>query len=87
VNVGGTVKPSDAIREVGRLVWALHLHDNNGDGDFHLPPGKGNIDWSAVARALRDASYRGTLNLELSEKGDVWKAVGEGLGFLRRIFD
>jgi D-psicose/D-tagatose/L-ribulose 3-epimerase len=90
VNVGGTVKPSDAIRQTGRLLWFLHLNDNKGDGDFHLPPGRGNIDWVAVARALREVSYDGVLNLELGERKrreDVWSEVKEGVAFLRRIFD
>jgi sugar phosphate isomerase/epimerase len=68
VNIGGTVKPSDAVRQAGKLLWSLHLNDNKGDGDFHLPPGKGNMDWVAVAEALQDLSYRGVLNLELGER-------------------
>ncbi len=65
INVGGKIKPSDAIREAGQLVWALHLQDNKGDGDFHLAPGKGSIDWVAVAKALEDVYYSGKLTLEV----------------------
>jgi sugar phosphate isomerase/epimerase len=42
-----------------------HLHDNNGDGDFHLVPSRGNIDWKDIAEVLRDISYTGVLDLEL----------------------
>lgn len=90
VNVGGTVRPSDAIREVGGLLWTLHLHDNNADGDFHLPPGRGNIDWVAVAEALREVSYDGVLNLEVGAYGkkeeDWLDEVKEGVSFLSGIF-
>lgn len=70
-NVGMAVKPSDVIRNVGSMVWTLHLHDNDGTGDQHLPPGKGNIDWRDVIEALREISYTGTLNLETDPKDGV----------------
>lgn len=89
VNVGGTVKPADAIREIGHLLWTLHLHDNNGDGDFHLVPGRGNIDWKSVAKALRAVSYSGVLNLELSpadwNSKETWKDIEDGASFLRSV--
>jgi sugar phosphate isomerase/epimerase len=89
VNVGGTTKPADAIREIGRLLWTLHLDDNNGDGDFHLVPGRGNIEWKSVAEALRDVSYSGVLNLELSPSDwnskETWADIEEGTSFLRNV--
>jgi sugar phosphate isomerase/epimerase len=89
VNVGGIFKPSEAIREIGRLVWILHLHDNNGEGDFRLIPGRGNIDWNSVAKALRDISYTGVLNLELTptnwDSEETWAQIEEGFSFLRNL--
>lgn len=91
VNVGGTTKPEDAIRQAGHLLWALHLHDNNGDGDFHLPPGRGRIDWPAVARALDSVSYRGTYDVELSpsdwKSESAWRSAGESVSFLGTILE
>lgn len=65
-NIFAKMKPAQVIREVGQLTWALHLNDNLGKGDLHLPPGKGNIDWSEVLWVLEEISYQGCLNLELS---------------------
>jgi len=91
VNIGGTIKPADAIREIGSLLWTLHLHDNNGDGDFHLVPGKGNIDWKSVARALRDVSYGGVFDLELSpadwNSEETWTGIEDGVSFLRTTLE
>ncbi len=90
VNIGGTVKPEDAIKKVGHLLLTLHLHDNNGDGDFHLVPGRGNIDWRGVAKALRDVSYNGVLNLELTpadwNSKETWTDMEDGASFLRKLF-
>lgn len=79
-NIGMGVKPADLLRRVGSLVWTLHLHDNDGSGDLHLPPGRGNIDWRDVMGALEEISYDGTLNLELNSKD-----IAEGVSALRSL--
>ncbi len=76
-NIGSAVRPSDVLRRMGSSVWAVHISDNDGSGDFHLPPGRGNIDWPDVVSALAEISYAGTLNLETDPV--------EGVPFLRRL--
>jgi len=43
----------------------IHLDDNHGDSDAHLIPGQGNIDFDALARALRNINYQGFISVEL----------------------
>jgi sugar phosphate isomerase/epimerase len=43
----------------------VHLHDNLGEHDLHLPLGAGTIDWPEIARALRRAGWDGTVTLEI----------------------
>ena len=47
-----------------RLI-ALHLHDNDGQGDQHLVPGKGTIDWPRILKLIRSTPYMGPLTLEV----------------------
>lgn len=47
----------------GRLVH-VHLHDNDGSKDQHLPPGAGRIDWDAFVPGLKKI-YDGTITLEI----------------------
>jgi len=47
----------------------LHLNDNNGSWDDHLPPGQGKVDWKALFRQLRHYRFQGSLILELSSSG------------------
>ena len=49
----------------------LHVSDNHGEGDDHLPVGDGTIDFPAVAAALNRIGYQGDLTLEIfSENRD-----------------
>lgn len=50
----------------GSRLAALHLHDNFGNKDEHLPPFKGNIEWQRMMRILDAAGYRKPLCLECS---------------------
>jgi len=60
----------DEILRAGDHLWTLHIHDNDGNMDYHWPPGDGNIDWSQVVRALRKVNYQGAFMMEVREGGD-----------------
>jgi sugar phosphate isomerase/epimerase len=47
----------------------LHVHDNKGHGDDHLPPGDGRIDWTALLKELAAVNFTGALILELAGDG------------------
>jgi sugar phosphate isomerase/epimerase len=47
----------------GKIVHA-HLHDNQGDFDYHLGIGSGNINWPKIVRAFREIDYKGILIVE-----------------------
>jgi sugar phosphate isomerase/epimerase len=46
----------------------IHVNDNRGDRDEHLPPGEGHIDWPWFVGELRRWNFDGTLILELSSR-------------------
>lgn len=46
-------------------VIALHVNDNRGAADDHLPPGRGKIDWPAWLAALRRGKFTGVFLLEV----------------------
>ena len=58
----------ETIRILGKDIKVLHLHDNEGYYDSHLPPliyGKNNINWQETFNALVDIGYNGVYNYEL----------------------
>lgn len=50
----------------GRLVH-VHLHDNRGDRDEHLPLGRGTVAWQPALAALDEARYAGPIVLEIPD--------------------
>ena len=68
----------------------IHLHDNDGSSDQHLPPGAGLIDWAEVLSDIR-RFYDGTITLEVFSRDrdylllsktkleQYWKKAGQGL--------
>jgi sugar phosphate isomerase/epimerase len=71
------------------LVAGVHLHDNHGEKDEHLPPYDGTIDWPAATKILKtspDANL--PIILELKEKtGPEAPSVSEQLEAGRKAMD
>jgi len=71
------------------LVASVHLHDNHGDKDEHLPPYDGSIDWPAAIKILQSASQTSLpIVLELKEKtGPEAPSAAEQLSGARKALD
>ena len=54
----------DIVRQMGKELKALHIHDNMGDRDFHMWPTKGIIDWPGFMKALKEIGFEGVFSLE-----------------------
>ena len=57
----------ELIHALGHHLQALHIHDNDCHHDSHALPYTMDIDFSAVAKALREAKYSGYLTLECDQ--------------------
>jgi len=57
----------------------VHLHDNLGRKDDHLPLGRGMIDWKTVMKELKDHKGRFVVEARTLEEGE------ESLEYLRRL--
>lgn len=54
------------LGEVYEKVRHVHMHDNHGVWDEHLPLGKGNIDYRAFSKALAAGGYDGVVTFEFT---------------------
>ena len=55
----------EAIRLLGRHLYALHIQDNMGDVDTHLTPFLGTLNMDEVMTGLADIGYRGYFTFEV----------------------
>lgn len=73
------------VRTVAPYVIHMHMHDNGGkwtsnyDGDEHLAPGKGTVDYE-VLKEIRN--YRGIYNMEVFSMEDVLSGKSTLLKYL-----
>ncbi|HOM95576.1 MAG TPA: sugar phosphate isomerase/epimerase [Methanofastidiosum sp.] len=62
------------IQDLKDFLVHIHLHDNLGEFDNHLPLGEGNIDFSKVFMALKKINYSGRMILEMTNTEDILKS-------------
>lgn len=53
------------VEVAGARLIHVHIHDNHGYADDHLPPGDGLIDWTVIRGSLQELGYDGWAMLEL----------------------
>ena len=59
------VNPADAVRMIGKdMLYALHIHDNDGTDDKHWVPFTGIIDWDDFKDALQEIKFDGCISIE-----------------------
>ncbi len=60
---------------LGEFIVEVHLHDNHGTRDDHLPLGEGEMDFSEFFDLLRRTNARPILAVEPHEEGHLWSSL------------
>lgn len=55
----------DLLATFGQRLRHVHLSDNRGYNDDHMPLGAGRINWPRTVRSLRTSGYNSTITLEV----------------------
>jgi len=75
---------AECIREVGAALRNVQIEDMERGVHEHLDFGEGSMDFPPILAALRDADYRGLVNVELSRHSPVAHiVVPRAIEFLR----
>lgn len=62
---GGQNGISEFVRKFRKRLVHVHLHDNLGQSDDHLPIGAGRIDFGKALKAIKGAGYDDTFTMEV----------------------
>ena len=68
--VRGGVDPVWFIRKYGRQIVFLHLRNQYKNGRWSESLGEGDMDYPAIAKALREVNFNGTAVIELAHESD-----------------
>lgn len=69
--MSGAPPVADFVADAGAQLAHVHLQDVDGHADRHWAPGEGEIEWTAVFRALAASEASPHLVLELRNKSDI----------------
>jgi len=89
----GARSVTDNIQRLPATVHELHIHDNDGTRDVHMPLGTGTLDYAEAARALRDMGFDGIATIEVCPSlhgrrpAEVWQTRAESLNRWRQAWE
>jgi sugar phosphate isomerase/epimerase len=91
LDIGHSRVIGESIPEVVKMlagnIWNLHVEDIPGRKHYHMIPGEGSIDWSALRGALDGIHYDRFLTVELyTHAQDPQLAAEKSIAFLNRHF-
>lgn len=81
-NLFAGVSLSDWFDALGSRLVHLHLHDNFGQGDDHLPVGEGNIDFVALLELIPNLPAAPTMTLEAHTQENLLRSLAGVAPFL-----
>jgi len=78
---GSTCTQGDWLASLGNQLFHLHLHDNHGSADDHLPLGEGSIDFTPLANHLAQSSTLPSATLEAHSRERLLRSLHAAPGF------
>jgi sugar phosphate isomerase/epimerase len=74
-NVFARTKLKVWFDELGKYLGHLHLHDNNGGKDEHLPVGNGTFPFAELFEMLKELKAKPTITLEAHAEAHLWQSL------------
>jgi len=74
-NISSAVPLKSWIDEMAPWLSHVHLHDNGGTRDEHLPVGEGTFPFAEFFAHLRERSLRPILTVESHSERDLWRML------------
>lgn len=81
------IRPEVFLSELRDLIYEVHVDDNFGTKDLHLPPGHGSINWQPVVEEMVKLREDAVICLEIAWPSDPLNALSESKDFLLNLED
>ena len=78
----GKLPMADWLELIGPRLFHLHMHDNHGQSDEHLPVGEGDIDFGPLLWKLHQVSPRPSITLEAHNADHLLRSLNQIKRFL-----
>lgn len=69
--------PIEFIKNLNHKIVNIHIHDNKGDKDEHLPIGKGKINFKEILNSLKEMDWNGPLIIEAHNPKDMVESLNK----------
>lgn len=89
----GRMSVGENIARLPAPIIEVHVHDNPGDRDMHMPLGSGTLDYAAAAAALHAKGFDGISTIEVCpglhdrRPAEVWATRAESLQLWRQAWE
>lgn len=74
-----------SVEKLGSKIFYVHVADNDGCSNQHLPLGQGTIDWQGVFSALKKHGFQGYVAVDVGNVPDVDNAYRQSKKFLEDL--
>jgi len=74
-NVYSTSPLEEWMNGLGSRIGQIHVHDNNGLLDEHLPVGEGNFPFQAFFKMIRQKKLKPVITLESHSEKHLWRTL------------
>ena len=74
-NAFGGVSPGEWMETLGAYLGEIHIHDNHGTADEHLPVGEGTFPFAELFGILRERKLGPILTVESHSENNLWKML------------
>ena len=82
-NVFGKVPLSVWLEALAKYLAEVHLHDNHGEADEHLPVGEGKFDFTQFFALLSERKLSPIYTIEPHEEEHLWRGLEAVRKYLR----
>ncbi|MHB8907455.1 MAG: sugar phosphate isomerase/epimerase family protein [Syntrophales bacterium] len=74
-NAFGSASHGEWLEGLGDRLGEIHIHDNNGKTDEHLPVGEGNFPFPELMKIIRERNLKPILTVESHSEKNLWRMV------------